>query len=96
MHAEAAADAAGGRQFGVFRAVDVASLDVEAVEPQQHGVLAVNVGRNVDRYTLVDVILDVAIPQLVSDDEGQRLGGKSGSLRLWHAWTLLLEGLAGA
>jgi hypothetical protein len=27
---------------------------------------------------------------LVSDDEGQGIGGKSGSLRLWHAGALLL------
>jgi hypothetical protein len=32
----------------------------------------------------------------VADDKGQRLGGKSGSLRLWHVWALLFEGLVGA
>ncbi len=94
VHAHAAADPAGGRQFGIFRAVDIASLDVEAVEAQQRGLLAVDIGRHVDGYTLVDMILDIAIPQLVSDDEGQRIGGKSGSLRLWHVGTLLLDGFA--
>jgi hypothetical protein len=33
---------------------------------------------------------------LVANDEGQRLGGKSGSLRLWHDLTLLLRDWAGA
>ena len=56
------------------------------------GLLAANIGRHVDGYALVDMILDVAVPQLVSDDEGQRIGGKCGSLRLWHVGALLLEG----
>ena len=96
VHAHAAADPARGRQFGIFRAVDVAFLDVEAVEAQQRGLLAANIGRHVDGYTLVRMILDVAVPQLVSDDEGQGIGGKSGSLRLWHVRALLLEGFARA
>ena len=92
VHAKPAADPARGRQIRVFRAVDVASLEVEAVEAQQRGLLAVHIGGHVDGDTLIRVILDVGIPQLVPDDEGQRLGGKSGSLRLRHVATLLLEG----
>ena len=84
MHAHAAADAAGGRQRGVLRTIDVASLEVEAVEAQQDGLLAVDVGRHLDRDSLVRVILDIGIPQLMPNDKGQRIGGKSGSLRLWH------------
>ena len=80
----------GDMQIGVFRAVDVASLDVEAVEAQQRGLPAVDIRRDVDGDTLVRVILDVAVPQLVPDDEGQRRGGKSGALGcLCHVWTLL-------
>ena len=51
-----------------------------------------DIGRHVDGYTLIHMILDVAIPQLVSDDEGQGIGGKSDSLRLRHFGALLLEG----
>src|SRR5262245_13611352 len=91
MHAHAAADTVGGRQLRVIRTIDVASLDVEAVEAEQRGFLAANFGRHVDGYTLVHMILDIAIPQLVSDDEGHAIGGKSGSLRLWHARTLRLR-----
>jgi hypothetical protein len=39
------------------------------------------------------MILDVGIPQLVSDDESQGIGGKFGSRGLWHIGTLLLERL---
>ena len=39
------------------------------------------------------VILDVGVPQLVADNEGQRLGDNSSSLRLWHGLALLFEGL---
>ena len=91
VHAHAAADAARRCQIGVFRAVDVASLDVEAVEAQQRGLLAADIGRYVDGHTLVHVILDVAVPQLVSDDEGQGFGGESCPWRLRHVWALLLE-----
>src|SRR5215813_5238572 len=80
MHAHAAADTVGGRQLRVIRTIDVASLDVEAIEAEQRGLLAAHFGRHVDGYTLVHMILDVAIPQLVSDDEGHAIGGKSGSL----------------
>ena len=80
MHPHAAADPARSGQLGILRAVDIAFLDVEAVEAQQRGLLAVNIGGHVDGDTLVGMILDVGIPQLVSDDEGQRFGGKSGSL----------------
>ena len=58
--------------------------------------LAANIGRHVDGYSLVHVILDVAVPQLVPDDEGQGIGGKTGSLRLWHVGALLSEGFAQA
>src|SRR6266566_889196 len=71
-------------RFLCIRTVDVAFLDVEAVEAQQGGLLAVDIGRHLDGDTLVRMILDIGIPQLVPDDEGQRIGGKSGSLRLWH------------
>src|SRR6185312_4085002 len=94
VYAHAAADTAGGGQFGVFRAVGIAPLDVEAVEPQQHGRFAADIGRNVDGHTLVHVILDVAVPQLVPDDEGQGFGGESGSLRLWYDGALLPACLA--
>ena len=80
MHAHAPSDTAIGRQLGVFRAVDIASLEIEAVEAQQRGLPAVNVGRDVDGDTLVRMILDVGVPKLVSDDEGQGLRGKSDSL----------------
>jgi hypothetical protein len=53
VHAHAAADMARGRQFGIFRAVDIALLDVEAVKAQQRGLLAVNIGRHIDGYTLI-------------------------------------------
>ena len=91
VYAHAAADTVRGCQLGILRSVDVAFLDVEAVEAQQRGLLAANIGRHVDGYTLVRMILDVAVPQLVSDDEGQRIGGKSGSLRVRHLGVLLLE-----
>jgi hypothetical protein len=96
VYADAAANTVRGRQFGIFWAVDVAFLDVEAVEAQQRGLLAANIGRHFDGYTLVRMILDVAVPQLVSDDEGQGIGGKSDSLRVWHVGALLLEGSARA
>jgi hypothetical protein len=35
------------------------------------------------------MIFDIGIPQLVSDDEGQRISGESGSLRLGHLGALL-------
>ena len=89
VHAHAAADAASGRQFGIFRPVDIASLDVEAVEAQQHGFPAADIGRHVDGHTLVHVILDVAVPQLVSDDEPQGFRRERYPLRVWHVLTLL-------
>ena len=79
VHAHAAADPARGRQLRVLRSVDVASLEIEAVEPQQRSLLARDIGRHVDGYALVDMILDVAIPQLVPDDEVQGFGGEYGS-----------------
>jgi hypothetical protein len=85
MHAHAAADTTRGRQFGVLWAVDIASLDVEAVEPQQSGLLAVDIRHHIDRYALIRWVLDIGVPQLVPNDEGQRIRGKSGSLRLRHA-----------
>ena len=91
MHAQAAADPAWGRQFGIFRAIDIASLDIEAVETQQCGMPAINIGGHVDRYALIGMVLNVAIPELVPDDEAERIGGKLGSLRLWHDRTLLLD-----
>src|SRR5229473_631732 len=62
----------------------VAFLDVEAVKAQQGGLPAVDIGRHLDGYTLVRMILDIGIPQLVLNDEGQGIGDKSGTLRLRH------------
>jgi hypothetical protein len=76
VHAHAAADAARGCQFGILRPVDIAFLDVEAVEAQQHSAAAADIGCYVDGHTLIDVVLDVAVPQLVPDGEGQGLGGE--------------------
>src|ERR1700731_4173951 len=43
VHAHAASDASGGRQFGILRTIDVAFLDVEAVEAQQGGLPAIDI-----------------------------------------------------
>src|SRR5690348_11133498 len=71
MHPHATANTAWGRELRIFRTVDIASLEVEAVETQQRSFLAANIGRHVDGDTLVGMILDVGIPQLMSYDEGQ-------------------------
>ena len=91
MHAHTAADPSVCAQFGVFRAIDVASFEIEAVEAQQDSLFAVNVGGHLDRHALIGVILDIGIPKLVPDDEGQWFSGKSGSLRLRHLGFLLFE-----
>ena len=84
VDAHAAADAAGGREFGVLWAIDIATLEVEAIEAQQRRLFAIDVGRHVDRDALVRMILHIGVPQLVANGEGQRLGGETDSLRLRH------------
>jgi hypothetical protein len=80
----------GDVEIGIFRAVDVAFLDVEAVEPEQAGFPPVDIGSHDDGDTLVGVILNVAVPEFVFDDERQGIGGKSVPLRgLRHVWTFL-------
>ena len=84
MHTHPTTDTAVGAQRGIFRPVDIASFKVEAVEAKQHGLFAADISRHFDGYPLIRMILDIAVPQLVPDDEGQGLGGETGSLGLRH------------
>src|SRR5207248_6566050 len=77
----------------VIWSVVVVSLKFEAVEVQLSGLLVIDILCHINGYTLVRVILDIGVPKLVPDDEGQRFGGETGSLRLWHVGQLRLEGL---
>jgi len=81
-------------QIGIFRPVDVAFFEVEAVEPQQGCLLAGDIRRHGDRDALVGMILNVAVPQLVFDGERKRTCRKFRPLHcLHHVWTLLIERL---
>src|SRR5262245_20991151 len=75
-------------QVRIFRAVDVASFEVEAVEPQQRGLLAGNVRHYQNGDALIRMILNVAVPQFVADGEGQRTGAEP-LLHLFHYQALL-------
>jgi hypothetical protein len=57
MHPHAAANPVWRRQLGILRSVNVAFLDIEAIEPQQRGFPAADIGRHVDGDTLVRMIL---------------------------------------
>src|SRR5262249_43668036 len=76
-------------QVRIFRAVDVASLEVEAVEPQQRCLLAGDVRQYLDCDALIRMILDVAVPQFVAHSQGQRPGADPPLLRLFHRRTSL-------
>src|SRR6185503_14966810 len=76
-------------QVRILWAVDVASFEVEAVEPQQRRLLAGNVCHHKNRDALIRMILDVAVPQLVADGEGQPTGAEPPLLHLFHCQTLL-------
>src|SRR5215212_7136604 len=76
MHTHARPDPSGGRQLRIFRPIDVAFLDVEAVETQQRGLLAIDIGRHFDGDALVRMILDIGIPKLVPDNKGQGISGE--------------------
>ena len=56
-------------QIGIFRPVDIASFNVKAVEPQQRRLFAVDVRRHDDDHALIRVVLNVAVPQFMPDDE---------------------------
>src|SRR5215470_1797451 len=78
-------------QVRIFRTVDVASFEVEAVEPQQRCLLAGNIRHHQDCDALIRMILDVAVPQFVADGEGQPTGAESPLLHLFHRQALLSE-----
>jgi hypothetical protein len=80
----------GDLEIGVFRSVDVASVAVEAVEPQEDRFFPAGFCRHGDRDALVGMILNVAVPQFMPDDERQWCDLEPRPLRcLRHAATLL-------
>src|SRR5262249_54061988 len=74
-------------QVRIFRAVDVASFEVEAVEPQQRRLLTGDVRHYQYCDALIRMILDVAVPQFVADGKGQPTGAEP-LLHLLHRRTL--------
>ena len=64
-----------------FRPVYVASLNIEAVEPEQGGVVP---ALDQNGYALVRVVLDVAVPELVLDDKRDGSGVESFPGTLLH------------
>ena len=55
-----------------LRAINITALDVEAVEAEQRCLFAVYLAGDQNRNALVGVVLKIAVPELVLDDEADR------------------------
>lgn len=65
--------------------VDVATFEIEAVETEQGGLLAVDLALHQDHRALVRVVLDIPVPKLVLHHDGHSASIEAGpALLLCH------------
>jgi hypothetical protein len=50
--------------------IDIAALDVEAVEPQQSGLFSADLSYHQNRDTLVRMVLEIPVPKFMLNDQG--------------------------